>query len=94
MFRETMLFDSPIGTQITTLSVAQLADIQDELYRIQEMVRDHPVAGARIRQLIKKLDAMSSKPPHWYSVREAEEECDHMVGLSKLMMQAQQQCQQ
>jgi hypothetical protein len=89
MFREMM-----IDTQMVTLSVAQLADIQDELYSIQELVRDHPVASARLRQLLKKIDTMSSKPPQWHSVQDLEEAYDHMVGLSTLVMQAQQQCQQ
>jgi hypothetical protein len=76
------------------LSLAQVAEIQDELYSIQEAVRGNPVMSARVQRLIRTVGALPDKTAYGRSTREIEEEHAHMVGISKLMIQAQQQCQQ
>lgn len=83
-----------IGSQTVVLSVAQIAEIQDELYDILEAVRSNPVLRAKVGRVIKRIE---TRPEHTTSFRltpEMEEEHAHMPGLSRLIMQAQQQCQQ
>lgn len=79
---------------VVNLSLAQVAEIQDDLYMIQEAVRKDPVLSARINKLIKRFDAYSARSAWHAPAREIEEEPVHMTGLSTLIAQAQQQCQQ
>ncbi len=80
------------GSQVVKLSLAQVAEIQDELYRIQDAVSDNPVASAQVYHLIKMLE--SSLYPRRAPETDMEDEYAQMTGLSTLIAQAQQQCQQ
>jgi hypothetical protein len=88
------VFGSSLLTEehVIALSLAQVAEIQDELYRIHEAVRKDPLNSARVMRLIKKFDAHSRQTAGYN--QDTEEDYSHMVGLSKLIAQAQQQCQQ
>lgn len=78
---------------MVTLSIAQVAEIQDELYSVQEAVRGNPVLSAKLQRIIRKLEATPDVKRN-QAMREVEEDYVRMFGLSKLMVQAQQQCQQ
>lgn len=80
------------GKQCVTLSVAQVAAIQDDLYRLLDSVSSNPIATARIQNLIKQFDSHSTSSEE--TVREIEEDQAYLSGYSTLMIQAQRQCQQ
>ncbi len=80
--------------QTVVLSVAQVAEIQDELYSILEAVRHDPVVSARVMRVVRKIEAQQEQTVPADRYRAIEEEQAEMLGLSTLMIQAQQQCQQ
>lgn len=90
MFGTLSMFDD----QVVSLSLAQVADIQDELYSIQETVRDNPVLSARIQHVIKKLDSHSVRRAKSRSMLDVDEDQVRALGLSTLFRQAQLQSQQ
>ncbi len=90
MFGTLSMFDD----QVVSLSLAQVADIQDELYSIQETVRDNPVLSARIQHVIKKLNGHSARRAKLRSMLDIDEDQVSALGLSTLVQQAQLQCQQ
>lgn len=85
---------SVIDDRIVTLSIAQVAEIQDELYTILESVRKDTILSARVSRLIKKFDAHQNRTMRYKTEKMIEEEQINMLGLSKLMAQAQMQSQQ
>ncbi|NJO08099.1 MAG: hypothetical protein HC876_22700 [Chloroflexaceae bacterium] len=85
---------SMIEDRIVTLSIAQVAEIQDELYTILESVRKDTILSARVSRLIKKFDTHQNRTVRYKTERIIEEEQINMLGLSKLMAQAQMQSQQ
>jgi hypothetical protein len=80
--------------QTVVLSVAQVAEIQDELYSILEAVRQDPVLSARVMRVVRTFEAQQDHAVPSERYRAIEEEQAQMLGLSTLMIQAQQQCQQ
>jgi hypothetical protein len=80
--------------QTVVLSVAQVAEMQDELYSILEAVRSDPVLSAKVNRVIKRLEKRPERSLRQRMNQAIEEEQLQMMGFSKLMMQAQQQCQQ
>lgn len=90
MFGET----ASMGNQTVVLSVAQVAEIQDELYDVLEQVRSNPVLCAKVSNVIKRIESRPEQSTSFRLTPEMEEEHSQMYGLSKLIMQAQQQCQQ
>jgi hypothetical protein len=90
MYREFSVLDD----RVVSLSIIQVAEIQDDLYTILEAVRRDPVTSARVSKLIKKFDGYQNRTARYQAEKDIEEEQIQMLGLSKLMVQAQMQCQQ
>ncbi len=82
---------SMMEDQVVSLSLAQVAEIQDELYTILEAVRKDPVLSARVSRIIKTFETRSKQSSY---TQDIDEDYSHMLGLSTLIAQAQQQCQQ